>query len=165
MPGPYHPLVESWKSIAAPIEWSSPPDPDDGGIGFLVPLELRGVVVAELALRGAAYGHIADSAVTLQLEVGMLGKRTRIPLVRIDWKPKNDGHKNPDRRILTGTHAHKFHPNWLEADQRMRTGNLPWAEKPHDINTFSDLLDYAKILFRISNIDNIPVPEWSLKLI
>lgn len=47
----------------------------------------------------------------------------------------------------------------------MRTGNLPWAEKPHDINTFAELLDYAKILFRISNIDDIPEPEWSPKLI
>lgn len=165
MPGPYHPLVENWKSIAAPVEWSSPPDPDDGWIGFLVPLELGGVVVAELGLRGAAYGHIADAAVMLQLEIGMAGKRSRQPLIRIDWKPKNDGHRNPDRRILLGTHAHMFSENWLEKEQRMRTGNLPWAEKPHDINTFAELLDYAKILFRISNIDDIPEPEWSPKLI
>ncbi len=165
MPGPYHPLVENLKSIATAVEWSSPPDPEDGGIAFLVPLEIDGVVIAELALRGSAYAHISDAGVTLQLEIGVAGKRTRIPLVRIDWKPRNDSHRNPDKRLLHGTHTHKFEPNWLEREQRMRTGNLPWAEKPHDINTFDELLDYAKILFRISNIDGIPVPEWSPKLI
>ena len=165
MPGPYHPLVEGWKSIASTVEWSSSPDPDDGGIGFLVPLDLGGIVIQQLALRGAAYGHIADAAVTLQLEIGLAGKRTRLPLTRIDWRPKNDGHKNPDKVLLYGTHIHRFHPNWLKKEQRMLTGNLPWAEKPNDINTFHELLDFAKILFRINNIASVPEPGWSPKLI
>jgi hypothetical protein len=165
MASPFDPLVFGWKEIASSVEWSSPADPEDGHVAFLVPLEIDGVTIAEFALRGGAYEQHADKAVMFQLEIGSLGVRTRTPLVRLDWRPLNPIHKNPDKVLISGSHVHRFEANWLESEQRMRTGNLPVAEKIAEIHTFTELLDFAKILFRINNIEQIPVPEWSPKLI
>lgn len=172
MPGLYHPLVENWKSLIAPVSWSAP-DSKDQHIGFLAPLDIDGVTIAELALRGGAYDDLVDRAVTLQLEIGHSGLRGRIPLIRLDWRPISPVHKNPNkgpiehrRKVVFGTHRHPFEANWIENEQRMLMGNLPVAiEISPDIQSFSDFLDYAKILFRINNIDQIPGPEWSPKLI
>ncbi|WP_264443781.1 hypothetical protein [Novosphingobium sp. JCM 18896] len=164
MPGPYHPLVEEWKTIAGTVEWSSPPASEDGAIDFNVPLDIGETTVAGLALRGKAYGHLPDMAVTFQLEVGQDGMRTRVPLIRLDWKPRSQWHQNPNKTRISGTHAHPFEANWLEGEQRMRRGNLPWAEKVAEFHAFSEVLDYAKNLFRINDIDLIPIPEWSSTL-
>jgi len=164
MPGPYHPLVEQWKTIAGTVEWSSPLAPEDGAIDFLVPLDIGETTVGGLALRGKAYGHLPDRAVTFQLEIGQDGMRTRVPLVRLDWRPLSPYHQNPDKTRIDGTHIHTFEANWLEGEQRMRRGNLPYAKKIAEIHAFKDVLDYAKNLFRINGVESVPVPEWSSTL-
>lgn len=147
------------------MTWSSP-DTADGAIRFLAPLEIDGVTVADFALRGGAYEKRPDAAVMLQLEIGVPGLRTRTPLIRIDWRPISPVHKNPDRTILRGDHVHTFEGNWLEAEQRMRTGSLPVAVGlPSEVASYADLLDLAKSVFRISNIESIPEPEWSATLL
>jgi hypothetical protein len=165
MPGPYHPLVEQWKSISGTVEWSSPLAPEDGAITFLVPLEIDGVTIAGFALRGKAYGHLPDEAVSLQIEIGHDGLRRRTPLVRIDWRPRSPFHQNSDKKRFGGSHEHLFEDNWLEGEHRMRTGNLPEARKIAEIHAFKELLDYAMILFRINDINKVPEPEWSSKLL
>lgn len=165
MPGPLHHLVEEWKSISGPVQWSSPPAVEDGVIQFLVPLEIGELTIAGFALRGVAYAYLPDEAVTLQMEISQNGARTRIPLARLDWKPRSAFHQNPDKSRFAGTHIHPFDLNWLEVEQRMRTGNLPFAQKIVQIHTFNDMLDYAKAAFRIKDVDKIPMPEWSRQLL
>lgn len=164
MPGPFHPLVEQWKTLAGSTQWSSP-DGEDAHMSFLVPLDIEGVTIAEFALRGTAYEDIIDAAVTFQLEVGIGGIRTRNPLIRLDWRPKSPLHKNPDKVIIQGTHIHLFDDNWNEQGQRKVGKNLPWAQKVSGIQSFNELLDYAEIIFKIKGIRDIPVPEWSQKLL
>jgi hypothetical protein len=165
VPGPFHPLVEQWKRLSSPVNWSLP-DASDGQIGFLASLDIEGVTVVDFALRGTAYEHRVDAAVTLQLEIGAPGIRTRTPLMRVDWRPISLQHRNPDRSILVGDHVHPFDLNWLEVEQRMRRHNLPYAASmPHPTESYLGLLDAAKAVFRISNIDIVPPPEWSPKLI
>lgn len=131
-----------------------------------MPLEIEGITVVDFALRGIAYEHRMDAAVTFQLEIGTPGVRTRTPLIRLDWRPISLQHRNPDRTMLIGDHVHPFDLNWLEVEQRMRRHNLPWAAPfPHAVESYGALLDAAKAVFRISNIDIIPPPEWSPKLI
>nr|WP_299914100.1 hypothetical protein [Sphingomonas bacterium] len=140
---------------------------------FLAPLDIEGVTIAELALRGIAYDQRPNADVMLQLETGIPGNRTRIPLARIDWKPLSPFHKNGFKGpvelrglLITGTHAHPFEPNWIDDLQRMRAGNLPVAIKiVEPVQAFSEMLDYAKNLFRISDITDIAEPEWSPKLL
>jgi hypothetical protein len=139
---------------------------------FLAPLDIDGVTVAELALRGIVWNPRPDQDLMLQLETGIPGARSRTPLVRLDWKPLSPFHRNLKgppglkRLIIIGTHEHPFEANWLDDMQRMRTGNLPIAQQISvPLQTFSDVLDYAKILFRISDIRSIPVPPWAPKLL
>ncbi|HEX7823027.1 MAG TPA: hypothetical protein VF463_20700 [Sphingobium sp.] len=164
LPGPFHPLVEEWKAIAAPVQWSVP-DPSDGAVNFLVPLDINGVTIEGFFLRGRAYESSPDRDVMFQLEV-TAGMRTRIPLRRINWLPRSGRHKNPDKIEITGSHEHPFESNWIESEQRMRVGNLPWAVAvPGGVDTYASLLDFTADKFRIQNITAIPQPEWSAKLL
>jgi hypothetical protein len=138
---------------------------------FLAPLDIGGVTIAELALRGIVWDQRPDQDVMLQLETGIPGTRTRTPLIRLDWRPLSPIHKNLKgppglkRLIIIGTHEHPFEANWLEDLQRMRTGNLPIAQQISvPLQSFSDVLNYAKNLFRISDIESISMPPWSQKL-
>jgi hypothetical protein len=160
-----HFLLGQRKLISGNIEWSLPPDQEVGAIGFLAPIEIEGVTRAAFALRGNAYAHIPDQAVTLQLEVGDVSSRTRQPLVRLDWRPRSLAHKNPDKTQILGTHVHPFALNWLHREKRMRSGNLPWAIEISDLHDFAAVLQFSKNLFEINNIDKIPVPPWSRQLL
>lgn len=172
MAGPFHPLVEKWKTIAGVVAWS-PPDPMDGYMGFSVPLDVDGVTVENFALRGGCYAEHPDKAVTFQLEIGHAGTRTRTPLIRVDWRPLNGGHKNPAKgptehrlRFIRGCHLHPFELNWLEEMQKMRTSNLPLAlEISPPLQSFSELLEFVKNQFRINDVSVVPEPEWVYKLI
>jgi len=164
LPGPFHPLVERSKAILGPIVWSIP-DSSDGAVGFLAPLDVDGVTIEGFFLRGKAYEQSPDKDVMFQLEVAGPGARTRTPLRRIEWLPRSPLHKNPDKTMIFGSHEHPFEINWLEDMQRMRSGNLPWAEEvPKSISSYSRLLDFTANRFRIGNMNTVPVPEWSAKL-
>lgn len=84
LPGPFHLLVFKWKAIAAPVQWSTP-DISDGAINFLVPLDIIGVTIEGLFLRGRAYESAPDRDVMFQLEI-TTGLRSRAPLRRVAFR-------------------------------------------------------------------------------
>ncbi|MDR3536772.1 MAG: hypothetical protein P4L71_09760 [Acetobacteraceae bacterium] len=109
----------------------------------------------------------------LQVEVGVPGARTRIPLSRIDWRPANRGHKNPLRgpaahagRFLPDSHLHTFALNWLPQASAMRAGNLPFAvDLPAFVDTLDALFDFAGFVFRIDHMTMIEMPPWLPRLL
>lgn len=148
------------------------PDDDDKSMAFTAPLDIGGVTIPHFWLRGRCIVDQPDREVTFQLEVGSEGIRTRTPLIRADWKPLSGGHGNGSGSfeladtIITGSHLHAFELNWLEEEQRMRTCNLPVAcGITEPLQSFSDLLDFVKIQFRINGIEKITEPEWVEKLL
>lgn len=170
MPNPYLTLVESWKDLPPIVSWSEP-DPTDGEMTIFAPLEIGNVTVGSFALRAACYVDRLESDVRFQLETGLPGQRTRLPLTRIDWRPISGGHKQPKkpdggkRLIIKGSHFHTLEDNWLEREQRMRENNLPYAQAlESDPANFQELLDLVKIRFRINNITSIGTPKWAAKL-
>lgn len=170
MANPYRTLVESWKDLPPNVGWSVP-DPIDGQMSILAPLTIGAVTVGTFALRATCNVGRPECDVTFQLETGLPGQRTRLPLARVDWKPLSGGHKQPrrpgsrKRAFINGSHFHALDDNWLEAEQRMRETNLPWAQALEtDPISFKELLDLVRILFRINNISVIGVPEWAAKL-
>lgn len=167
MPNPYVTLVESWKDIPANTKWSEP-DPFDGEMSFLAPLTIAGVTVGTFSLRGTCFVDRPDFDVTFQLETGIHGQRTRLPLARVDWRPLSGGHKQPKKNgkrvMIYGSHYHCLHDNWLEEEQRMRETNLPVAQAlESDPADFSELLDLVRIRFRINNITGLGTPKWAAK--
>lgn len=164
MPGPYQPLVDGWKSIAGIADWS-PPDTSDRAMTFTIPLDIDGVTVEGLFLRARTYEQSLNRDVMFQMELAPTLGRERVPLLRIDWLPRARSHKNPDKTQVFGSHFHTFEGNWLEQEQRMRTGSLPYAEAvPQEVGTYGKLLDFARERFRIRNMDTIPIPEWSMTM-
>ena len=169
MPNPYVTLVESWKDLPPAIKWSEP-DPLDGQMSFLEPLSIGGVTVGTFSLKGTCNVGRPDCDVMFQLETGIHGQRTRLPLARIDWRPLSGGHKQPKkkeggkREIILGSHYHCLHDNWIESEQRMREGNLPLGQAlESDPSDFAELLDMVRIRFRINNITSLGTPKWTAK--
>lgn len=170
MPCPYTTLVESWKDLPANIGWSKP-DPIDGLMSIYAPLSIAGVTVGSFALRATCNVNRPDCDVMFQLEIGLAGQRTRLPLSRIDWRPISGGHKQPrapgsrKREFIQGSHLHTLTDNWLEREQRMRENNLPWAQRlDPEPASFAELLDFMRIQFRFNDVRGIGVPEWAAKL-
>lgn len=169
MPNPYLSLVESWKQLPPNVGWSRP-DPLDGEMSIYAPLEIGGVTVGAFALRATCNVERPDTDVMLQLETGLPGDRTKLPLCRIDWRPLSGGHKQPKqpgnrkRKFISGSHLHTFLDNWHAEEERMIGTNLPWAQQlapePSDIY---GLLDLAQNLFRIKDLSRIGIPEWAAK--
>jgi hypothetical protein len=170
VPNPYLALVESWKDLPSGVGWSKP-DPIDGEMSILAPLTIGGVTVGNFALRATCNVARPDCDVMFQLETGIAGQRTRLPLSRIDWRPLSGGHKQPKtpggrmRAFIHGSHFHALEDNWLEQEQRMRETNLSWAQALEaDPANFGELLDLVRIRFRINGISGIGTPEWTAKL-
>ncbi|TPN02465.1 hypothetical protein [Mesorhizobium sp. B2-1-5] len=159
-------LVNSWKSIVNPIEWSKP-DPEDGYIRFYAPPEIDGIVEAGLVLTGGTYSQHPDWHVTFELSVAGLAGHRHTKLIRVDWRDTKGGHSN-NRRKCAGdgkrvpeTHLHSFELNWIEAERRMKRGKLPCAEAiDQELQSFEQLRSFVGTRFRINNIGIVPRPDW-----
>jgi len=165
-------LAHSEKRLSRIPSWSEP-EADTAYCWFDVPLEIAGIVERGFELRGGCYSNRPDCHVTFEIRATATGGRTRIPLMRVDWRSLNGGHKNPVRknspwsgRRVPDTHLHDFDLNWLPDTGRMRAGNLRIArpiEEP--LETFEELRKYVGKCFNISNIDIVPVPPWVYDLL
>jgi hypothetical protein len=165
-------LAEAQKRLLAGVSWSGADV--DGVMQFVAPLALDGLTIGGLHLRGTCREPHPDRAVTLQVELASPGRRTRLPLARLDWRPLAEPHRNPlahslpnlSRLTIFGSHFHAFELNWVPSNNAMRGGNLPFAiileKEPH---SFGELLDIAKVLLRIENISRVPRPDWIERLL
>jgi hypothetical protein len=156
-------IVDGEKTLAGAIVWAPVSAFDDG---FEVPLNLNGVTVEGLRLRGKASRLQPDEGYTLQLEFCPAGRRIGA-LDRIDWRPHHD-HNNKGKgpepyrfTLLNGCHHHQFSLNWYEPEQRMLSGNLPIAVPMEPkLESQAALFAFAENWFRISKMSRCPVPMW-----
>lgn len=156
-------IFESDKSLAGVVIWDATTGFTDG---FEVPLELDGVTIAGLRLRGKASRIAPDEDYMLQLEY-CPGRKRGGPLDRIDWRPFHT-HENKGRgpalyrfMRIEGSHHHQFELNWHEPERRMLTGNLPVAVPlTPQINTPRELFEFAEDWFRIAGLRRCPLPRW-----
>ena len=133
---------------------------------FVVPLEIDEATLEGLVLRGRAVKDRPDEEVMFQLEFPQPSRRDR-GIDRIDWRPlhtHNNLGRGPDElRFMpqVNSHHHAFDLNWLAAEARMLTSNLPLARPIEpDLKSFDDLLAFIKKSFRINDIGQIPPPPW-----
>ncbi|MBT9161134.1 MAG: hypothetical protein DDT26_02435 [Dehalococcoidia bacterium] len=166
---PYPTLFLADKAVAQFPGWSAP-EPETDYVWFNAPLEIGGVIEAGLVLHGGCYSRKPDKHVTLELIARSPGGR-KMPLARIDWRSPS-GHTNQRRAgspvsgmRVSETHHHAFELNWLEAERRIRRGNLPQAsEIEQEIQSFESLRVFAGNQWRINNIAIVSVPPWAYDL-
>ena len=115
-------------------------------------------------LRAKVSKRWADRDALLQLEYAPAGRRSEVPLWRLDWKPFHT-HDNkgwpPDVpwESFPRSHQHPFADNFKAEARRMRGSNLPAARAfPSDPNTLSDFLALGGELFRIKDIRKVSLP-------
>jgi hypothetical protein len=160
-------LVESEKSIAVFTSWER----RAGYYRFFAPLDIEGVTIEGLELRGSTLVRFPDQSVTFQLQYQRTGARM-MPLCRIEWRPikphDNKGVGPPEYRFLklTGSHIHPFDLNLKMGTTPRTKDNLPVAiPLEPDPTDFHHLLEIAGQKLRITNLGSVPVPEWEAELI
>lgn len=144
---------------------------DNQRLTLVIVLEIEGVVIEGLLLRGSAYKDRPDEAVLFQLECNHDPARRDRAIERIDWRPLHthtNGGKGPKElrhKLISGTHHHRFELNWLISEERMRLSNLPIAEPVNlDIRSYEKLIDFVGECFRITEL-KLPPPPWEAKLL
>lgn len=158
------------KEIANFAGWQDP-EPETGGMWFMAPLAIGGVVQDAFFLHGVCLKYAPDVNVCFELKVhGQKGKKKS--LARYEWKSLREGHTNPRKKgspvsglRVSRTHYHSFDLNWLEAENRLRGGNLPLAESiTEEPDSFESLRREVGKLFRINNMDVVLPPPWEYKM-
>lgn len=167
------PDFERWvaaeKSFAAEPWWYFDSAAEDRYV-LSVPLAIEHIVEQGLFLEGNCMRDLPEQQVTFVLNfnpaAGLAG-----PLSRIDWKPigehRNNGLIKGEYRFkpIIGTHIHPFNENHLLSLRRMWRENLPRAYPISDsLHGFRELLDYMGEVWRILEVQRIPVPEWAPRL-
>jgi hypothetical protein len=133
---------------------------------FTGSLEIDGVTIPGLELRGGACQSLPDRAARFQLQY----QPPRGPcthLTRAEWRPMSV-HTNkavgpPELQMMriSETHIHEFEHNWLAEEGRMRVGSLPVARPVRpDLQSFEDFLVFVGKEFRISEIEKVERPSW-----
>lgn len=167
-------LFDSPKSLVVTPHWSKP-EPN-GFSWFDAPLEVGGVTERLFVLHGGHQRDLPDAHVSFEIKIGRPGTKKRIPLARIEWRSLKGGHTNPRKgpaflKHLYGvrvqdTHHHKFDYNYVSEEDRMRGGNLPWAEGfEEEIVSFESLREKVGNCFGISDISLVTKPVWDYDLL
>jgi hypothetical protein len=159
-------LVASRKEIASFPGWSEP-EPETDSMWFIAPLSMGGVIAEAFALHGLCMKHVPDRHVIFELKaMGRRGKK--VSIARYEWRSLREGHTNSRRKGSTvsgqrvsATHYHSFDLNWLPAEHRMRSGNLPMAQSvEQEPVSFESLIEEVGKLFRINNMTVVLPPKW-----
>jgi hypothetical protein len=164
-------LAETEKTLAVFPGWSAT-EPEADYLWFDAPLDIGGVTEAGFVLHGGCLRFHPDRHVTLEVRVSKRPGRGCMPLMRACWRSLKGGHSNPRRNgvkfsgVRVGsTHFHPFDLNWRPDRQRLRTGNLPFAEPiEEDFQSFTQFREYAGKRFRINNIGLVSIPGWEYVL-
>jgi hypothetical protein len=160
-------LVIAEKELIVTPTWI---DRGADSLDFTAPLEIDGVAVEGLTLRGRARKPLADREVVLQLEyhgAEVVGG----PICRIEWRPLNKhnnkglGPKHLQHIIQDGSHHHPFNLNWERSQTAVLRGELPIAVPIDDPGSFRGLLAVVGKEFRIRRIQCVAVPPWEPKLL
>ena len=153
-------LIAARKEISQFPGWSEP-EAETGAMWFIAPLSIAGVVQEAFALHGVCLKYAPDRNVVFELRA--LGPRRRkISLTRYEWRSLREGHTNSRRsgspvsgKRVGATHYHSFDLNWLEAERRMRSGNLPQADNVEkEPQSFESLTAEVGNRFRINNMSS-----------
>jgi hypothetical protein len=104
-------LMESEKALVTVPDWNEKSDPRY--IEFVHPLSVGEVTIGGFILRVKVSKQFPDRDACAQIEYAPMGRRSAIPLWRIEWRPfgfhQNGAHppEFADHRFA-GTHDHVF---------------------------------------------------------
>ena len=157
-------LMETPKTVAIKPVWDAP---DSIWFKCTVALDIDGVTVPGLELRGTAGQTLPDRSVSFHLQHHP-PREECVHLARVDWRPLGS-HTNPESgprklRLLRveGSHIHGFDNNWLADSERLRM-SIPVAELlDPDPASFEELVARVGKEFRIRGLDRLERPNWRM---
>lgn len=160
-------IFEAEKEIGFFPGWSEPETETDY-IWFDAPIEIGGVTETGLVLHGGCYAHRPDMNISFELRIAKTPGRRCMPIERFDWRSIEGGHSNLrgpksewSGRRTSDTHLHDFWMNWIEDEQRMRKGGVPFARDiDEELEDFAQVRGFVGNRLRIKNIDVVAEPDW-----
>jgi hypothetical protein len=163
-------FVEQEKTLGTEPAWFLDSQ-DQNKLRLSVPLAIDGVIEEGLYLDGHCRADDQDNDVTINMTYkpaqGLSG-----PLTRLDWNPihphGNKGLIGGEWRykLIQGTHLHPFSENYVKGMKFMFDNNLPIAlpcDEP--LPNFREMLRYVGDAMKISDIQRIPLPPVTSRLI
>src|SRR5581483_8590567 len=158
MPTSLPALVAAKKSLTSAPTWV---ERGPMGLELTAPLEIDGVVIEGLSLRGRARKPLQDRELIFQLEY----RHAQIaggPCCRIEWRPlsahnnKALGPRQFRHVLLTGSHHHPFDLNSAHSKEAVLRGELPIAIPINDDpKNYRALLGLVGKEFNIAAIQQI----------
>lgn len=153
------------KSFPAPNQWQFR---NADWMAFVSPLDIDGATVEGLQFRATAMRLRPDEFVSFQLEYYPPRRQPKGgPFARVEWRPLR-GHNNkmigpPELRnkVQKCTHHHEFWLNWQHNPNSVRKGALDIAIPVEPEPTYEEVVAFVGKEFSISNIDWLPIPNWS----
>ena len=161
----YPTLFRATKTIPVKPHWDST---DSTWFRLTGSLDIDGVTIGGLELRGQALRSVPDRAVCFQLQ-HFPAKGTTMVLSRVEWhpvRPHTNPKAGPDHLQLQRfhcSHIHRFEDNWLPKQDRTRAGIKVAEPLVPDPTTFQELLMLVGKEFNISGIDKIEAPSWPVE--
>ena len=163
-------FIEADKQIGGHPSWRFDAQ-DDRKLRASVPLTIGGSIPEGLYLEGRCRADDPDRDVSMSLVYkpaqGLSG-----PLCRIDWNPlqphRNNGLVSGPWRFapIEGTQLHPFEENFRRGIDRMFRENLPIAFPVEEtLQNFREMLSFAGEIFKIGDVQSVPVPPWSPRLV
>lgn len=165
---PLSELFEAQKTLAVTPGWQ---EVASGRLTLVAPLEIDGVTIEGMQLRGRARKNLVDQNVSFQLECHTVSVRGG-QMARIDWRPLRP-HINPPKgahadliRVrVAGSQIHSFERHYMPERNNIRQRNLPWAEPlGTEPSNFQELLAVVGDRFRITGLEVIAAPPWEAEL-
>jgi hypothetical protein len=165
---PLHELYEAEKTLSVIPGWQ---EVESGRLTLVAPLDIDGVTIEGMQLRGRARKNLVDENVSFQLECHSVGVRGG-QIARIDWRPMHPhvnpargAHKDLLRTRVRGSQIHSFERHYMRDLNRIRQRNLPWAEPLGlEPSNFSELLAVVGARFRIAGLEKVAAPPWEAEL-
>jgi len=158
-------LIRAEKRLDFRPQWDSSSDPRN--FVLTTPLTINEETVGGFELRARVSKQFVNRDAMLQLEFAATA-RSRIELYRCEWRPfgvhTNKAWGPPGFELASfrqQSHEHSFNDNWVESEERMRTGgSLPGARPINpDPTTLSEFVAFCGRCFRITNIDLLEIPQ------
>jgi hypothetical protein len=163
-------FVDAEKTLGTDPAWFFDSQ-DQNKLRLSVPLAIDGVIEEGLYLDCHCPADDHDNDVTINMTYkpvqGLSG-----PLTRLDWNPV---HTHGNRgliggewryKTINGSHIHPFSENFAKGIKHMFDNNLPIAFPcTTTLQNFLEMLSYVGDVMRISDIQRVPPPPVSARLV
>lgn len=165
-------INDATKTLDSFPEWELVPNRTNGKLYWVSALRLGGMLGGGVSVRFATPADAWETDVYGHIEVAVpsLGPR-RLRINPAEWKPKSV-HRNPvwaPEPHRLATYSDRWHPFEWNRSQGLivftQGGGGAASPLPPEVTTFSSYLHFCAYIWKCADIERVPPPPWSRRLV